>query len=220
MGKQMKVFAVIFLTFFALCVLSITAYALIYGNETDGGFGGGGFKTGASSIRTGVIEGAGYFLSSYSDILAFLNKIELAELKGIDYAELQKIIAGAVENMTNAKNTYLTLTQTADVTPYNLEVIEKLIAFDYGAFRREKQLNRVVFSQVESFLARGDIRGVYHRFLSIAEELLVRLNTIKADVDAGRFPFSEALWELNQDAAQALLFGQYTTEVFCRAAAQ
>lgn len=216
----MKTIVAILAAVFALCFLSITAHALIYGNDTDGGFGGGGNKTETSSIRTDVIEGAGYFLSSYSDILAFLNKIELAELRGIDYPELQRIIAGAVENMTNAKNTYLNLTQTADITPYNLEVIEKLIAFDYAAFQQEKQLNSVVFSQVESFLVKGDIRGIYHRFLSTAEELLVRLNTIKTDVDAGRFPSSDALWELNQAAAQALLFGQYTSEVFNRIMAQ
>jgi hypothetical protein len=133
---------------------------------------------------------------------------------------LQQKMAGALANMTNAKNTYLYLTQIADITPYNLDVIEKLIAFDYAAFQQEKQLNSVVFSQVESFLSKGDIRGVYHRFLSTAEELLVRLITIKADVDAGCFPSSEALWELNQEVAQALLFGQYTSEVFTRVLAQ
>ena len=220
MSKHLKTISAIFVAVFALCIFSMTAFALIYGNDTDGGFGGGNNKTGASSIRTGVIEGAGYFLDSYSDILAFLNKIELAELKGVDYAELQQKMAGALANMTNAKNTYLYLTQIADITPYNLDVIEKLIAFDYAAFQQEKQLNSVVFSQVESFLSKGDIRGVYHRFLSTAEELLVRLITIKADVDAGCFPSSEALWELNQEVAQALLFGQYTSEVFTRVLAQ
>ena len=33
------------------------------------------------TLREYVIEGAGYFLESYSDYLLFLNKVELAELK-------------------------------------------------------------------------------------------------------------------------------------------
>ncbi len=217
MSQRLKSISMFFLAMVIL-LFSSNAFALIYGNETDGGYEGtgNGGKTAFVPIRAYVIEGAGYFLSSYSDILVFLNKIELAELKGIDYPELQKIIAGAVTNMQQAKETYFNLTQLADVTPYNTGVIEKLTVFDYSAFQRENQPNGAVFAEVEAYLGKGDIRGVYHRFLSISEELLARLNTVKTEIDANRFPQSRDLWDLNESASLSLLFGQYTAEVFHR----
>lgn len=216
MSHRFKSLSMFFLAAVILLFASSNAFALIYGNETDGGFEGtgGGGKTTVTPIRTYVIEGAGYFLGSYSDILVFLNKIELAELKGIDYAELQKIIDNAVTNMREAKETYFDLTQLADVTPYNTDVIEKLTAFDYSAFQRENELNAAVFAEVEGYLGKGDIRGVYHRFLSISDELLTRLNAVKTEIDAYRLPRSGDLWDLNESASLSLLFGQYTAEVF------
>lgn len=216
MSQRIKSISVFFLSVVILLFSSSNAFALIYGNETDGAYDGtgGGGKSTYLPIRTYVIEGAGYFLGSYSDILVFLNTIELAELKGIDYTELQKIIADAVTNMRRAKDTYLDLTQLADVTPYNTEVIEKLAVFDYMAFIGENEPNGTVFAEVEAYLGKGDIRGVYHRFLSISEELLTRLNTVKTEIDACRFPQSRELWDLNESVSLSLLFGQYTAEVF------
>ena len=217
MSQQLKSISMIFLAVVILLFSSVNAFALIYGNETDGGFAGnGGGKSTAAPIRTYVIEGAGYFLGSYSDILAFLNKVELAELKGTDYTELQKTIDSAVANMQAAKESYYNLVQIADVTPYDTDVIEKLTAFDYSAFLQENRPNDAVFAEVEAYLGKGDIRGVYHRFLTVSEELLARLNTVKTEIDACRIPRSGDLWDLNESASLSLLFGQYTAEVFHR----
>lgn len=217
MSQRLKVISMFFLALISVVILFFPseAFALIYGNETDGGFAGnGGGKTTENPIRTYVIEGAGYFLGSYSNILVFLNKIELAELKGTDYTELQKIIANAAADMQAAKESYSILVQIADVTPYDTEVIEKLTAFDYSAFQLENEPNAAVFAEVKAYLDKGDIRGVYHRFLTVSEELLGRLNTIKTEIDACRFPLSGDLWDLNESASLSLLFGQYTAEVF------
>jgi len=218
MSQQLKSISMIFLAVVILLFSSVNALALIYGNETDGGFAGngGGGKSIEVPIRTYVIEGAGYFLGSYSDILAFLNKVELAELKGTDYTELQKIIANAAADMQAAKDTYSNLVLIADVTPYDTDVIEELTAFDYSAFQQENRPNNAVFAEVEAYLGKGDIRGVYHRFLTVSEELLDRLNTVKTEIDACRLPRSGDLWNLNESASLSLLFGQYTAEVFHR----
>lgn len=213
---ELKSISKVFLVIFGLFFLTAHSFALIYGNESDKGFGGGsgGGKSPTPIIRTYVIQGAGYFLNAHSDIVLFLDKTEWAELDGIDYAELQGIITNAIQHMQQANDTYFNLTQTADITPYNMEVIDQLTLFDYAAFQREKGLNSIIFADVEAYLSKGDIRGVYHRFLSVSENLLVQLNALKADIDARRFPQAQDLWNLNQYITKSLLFGQYTTQVF------
>ncbi|MCX6581963.1 MAG: hypothetical protein NT166_17475 [Candidatus Aminicenantes bacterium] len=206
----------ILLAVFVLFLVQVNVFALIYGNESQKGFGNPGGKSSGPTIKTYVLQGAGYFLNSYSDILLFLNKIELAELNGVDYIELQNIVTRAGENIQQQKDAYLNLTQLADATPYDPAVIDQLSSFDYAAFQREKALNSVIFADVQSYLSKGDIRGVYHRFLAVAETLQAQLNTIKTDIDAGRYPQPSALWNLDQISAQSLLFGQYTAEVFYR----
>ncbi len=210
---EFKLISKILLVVFVLFLAHVNVFALIYGNESDKGYGNPGGKSSTPTIRTYVLQGAGYFLDSYSDILVFLNKIELAELNDIDYHELQNIINHARENIQHQKDTYLNLTQLADATPYDQAVIDQLIGFNYDAFQQEKTLNSVIFADVQSYLSKGDIRGVYHRFLAAADTLLVQLNTIKTDIDAGRFPQPSDLWNLDHNAAQSLLFGQYTAEV-------
>jgi hypothetical protein len=213
---EFKLVSKVLLAVFVLLLVHVNAFALIYGNESQKGFGNPGGKSSGPTIKTYVLQGAGYFLDSYSDILLFLNKIELADLNGIDYVELQKILNHTGENIQLQKDTYLNLTQLADGTPYDQAVIDQLTGFDYAAFQQEKGLNSVIFADVQSYLSKGDIRGVYHRFLTAAETLLVQLNTIKTDIDANRFPQPADLWNLDQNAAQSLLFGQYTAEVFHR----
>ncbi|MCP5102049.1 MAG: hypothetical protein GY950_01655 [bacterium] len=214
--KKLNVITGIFLAVFILALVNVNVFALIYGNETEGGYGDGGKSAESASIRELVIKGAGYFLESYAETLSFLKKIELSELEGIDYPQLQKAVTGAVDNMQQAYRVYLELKQLSGVTPYNTEVIGQLMLFDYAAFQQEKALNPTVFAEVEAYLSKGDIRGVYGRFLAISEELLVLLNAVKSAVDSNRFPTGAELWSLNQASAQSLLFGQYTSEVFSR----
>lgn len=213
---ELKSISTFFLVIFVLFFLTTQTFALIYGNESDKGFGGGsgGGKSSTPIIRTYVIQGAGYFLNAHSDIIQFLDKTELAELDGINYAELQRIITNAIQHMQQANDTYFNLTQTADITPYNMEVTAQLALFDYAAFQQEKGLNSIIFADVAAYLSKGNIRGVYHRFLSVSENLLIQLNAIKADIDAQRFPPAQDLWNLNQYTTKSLLFGQYTTQVF------
>jgi hypothetical protein len=42
------------------------------------------------------------------------------------------------------------------------------------------------------------------------------LYKLKPVIDSGQFPVLEDLWRLNQAYAEALLLGQYTSEVFAR----
>jgi len=64
-----------------------------------------------------IIDGAGYFLKSHAQVLMLLNKVELSELHGMDYAGMQALVKDALENMEKAGETYQSLIAAAKQTP-------------------------------------------------------------------------------------------------------
>ena len=204
-----------FLVVFTLFFLSMNVFGVIWANDSDSGFDeSGGGKAANTTIRQYVIEGAGYFLDAYSDTLLFLNKIELAELDGVDYTELSLILTRAIDTMTDARTTYVNLAQKADQTPYNQPIITGLMNFNYTDFQQENALNSIIFDRVTGYLKKGDIRGIYHHLLLDIEDILDLLIGIKAEVDSHLFPGISNTWQLNHTSSQSLVFGQYVSMVF------
>lgn len=174
-----------------------------------------GFEEPESTIIQGyVIEAAGHFLESHSDFLLFLNRIELADLNGVDYSELQSMINNTIANMENAKTKYNELTQIADAAPYDQSFITGLLNFDYASLQQDKSLNSVIFNEVENYLSTGDIRGIFHKTLADTQHILDMLTLIKSAVDAETLPETEDLWRVNQAYSETQLVGQYAAEVF------
>jgi hypothetical protein len=205
-------------------LVSVNLYCMIIGNDSCRGYEGGcksndpgdlvGVKSTDSSICQLLIKGGGYFLKSHSDLLLFLNKIELSELKGMDYFELKNIINSAIENMEYANETYINLISIAKITPYNPYVIEKLQLFDYPGFKEENKLNSEIFIQVEAYLSKGDITGSYIHLNSYMDSILDKLDKIKLNIYSNTFPEITELWSINQKYAETMLFGQYLAQVF------
>ncbi|NIM11172.1 MAG: hypothetical protein GTO45_04210, partial [Candidatus Aminicenantes bacterium] len=173
-----------------------------------------GKRSSTPTIKILVIQGAGCFLKSHSDFQLFLNKIELAELNGADFIELQDILNAAINSMECANTTYFNLKNLAADTPYNQEVIEQLRTFDYDGFLEGKGLNAAVFSRVKGFLIKRDVTGAYESMFLDTVDLLDRLNQIKQDIDNNKIPDISKLWELNQEYSDTLFFGQYTAAIF------
>jgi hypothetical protein len=195
---------------------TLNVSAVIYFNGAGGNFGGGSESTllQEKTIRDYVIEGAGYFLESYSGFLLFLNKVELNELQGLDYNEVQMILNSAIEKMENARDIYTRLKQEADVTPYNPDMIDQLMNFDYDDFQETNHLVAPIFKQVEYYLEKGNIREMFDEALLDMEKILDIASLIKGRIDRGEFPEVSRLWELNEFCSVSLLFGQYAARVF------
>ncbi len=192
-------------------------YGFIYANDSCRAYDDSdseGVNRNGTSLGQLIVQGGGYFLASQSQMLRFLNRIEMAELTGIDYTELQRIIDLAIENMENARDVYQNIISIAKETPYNPEVLKKLRRFDYRAYQEIHGLNKVIFSMVKGFLKRGDVTGAYIRIKSGMDGILENLYIIKASVDANVFPDISLLWRTNQEYALLGFFGMYLAEVF------
>jgi hypothetical protein len=205
----LKIFIGVFLAY----AFSMSAFACICANGAGDGYIPE--KTnGTNVIETYVIEGAGYFLNANSSILLLLNKVEMAELKGADYSEFRTILDDAVYNMKEAKLTYDNLIKTAEATPYNQNVITILKTFNYDAFAENNGLNSLIFKVVENHLGSGDITGSFKKINTKFTKIIDMLAAMSETISSNQTPDISALWKLNQESSQTLLFGQYIAQVF------
>lgn len=198
---------------FVIIMLKANVLAVIWANESEGSVIPPGENKG-TSMRSHIINAAGNFLQSYSNMLTFLNKIERSELEGLSYADIQSDLDSAIKYMTEVKTAYVKITREAEMSAYNQEVIYRLFIFDYAAYEKANALNRSIFKDVASFLKKGDVKGIYHKLLADVEGILNILAIIKEEIDVNRFPGISDLHRVNQYYSQSLLFGQYVAEVF------
>jgi hypothetical protein len=207
--------------FFGVTVLllfTMEASPAIYGNGGDKAWppppNGLGVTGSTMSLESGVINGAGYFLSSCSDFLLFLNKAELAGLDGADFEALNLSLSNAIANMELAKDVYVQLTQQMDVTPYDPVMIDKLLKFNYDLFQKKNNLIKPVFEEVKYYLESGAARELYGEILCQVDGILNIAYPIRAKIEANEFPGLLSLWELQQGCCKSMLFGQYAARVF------
>ena len=207
----------ILLLLLALTLFTGQIFAIVYANRSCAAYDdceGEGFSGSGETIGQLTVQGAGYFLKSYSAFLLFLQKVEMAELNGANYQEMQAVLNTAIDNMENAANTFDKLVQTAKERPYNPVVIDKLRNFDYQRYMRDNGLNRVVFMKVKGFLAKGDVTGAYMKLKADMEDIARQMHTVKQAVDANIFPDISQLWRINQAFGNNMAFGQNMAEVF------
>ena len=201
-----------------LLLIGMNAYPFINLNGSGGGYGdendGGNICSYGGAIEFYIVQGAGYFLEANMDIQSLLRQVELQDLQGIDYQEMQAVVNRARENMNNAKQTYELLIQTAQKTPYNQPVIEILKNFDYESFVKENSLNGAIFEKVRGFLQKGDITGVFKYTHSRCLEIIDFLDAINQAVSRYNLPGLSIFWRLNERAAGVSLFGSYVARVF------
>jgi len=202
------------LILFALIILSLdfNSYSMIIANRGDESYDDNGVKN--ASIKSFIVEGAGNYLTAYADYLLFLNRVELSGENNPGYDEMQSFLNNCLEKLHRARTAYLSINQTALNTPYNLEMIYRLIFFNYDLFQWERGLNPYIFKEVKKYLITGNVNGIFARLLSATETLILKVTALKDTVDAYKFPDLNTIWRVNQLFSETLLFGQYAAEVF------
>ena len=165
------------------------------------------------ALKIYITESTGYFLNSHSSFQAFLNRVELAEINGINPNEMKSIFNSAIENMEKAKASYESFKIASEKTSYNQEMIDKLMKFDYDRFRLQYGLIESIFKRVKNLLVNGDINGLDNTVITNMGSILKQLYSIKAIVDKNLIPDVSILWRINQAYLEAHLFGQYMSEI-------
>jgi len=210
------------ITAIVLVVFSVHLNAAMFGNESDGAYlpppplPNGTASIKSITLRQLIADGGSHFFKSAGHINQFFSLVESSEVTGPDYAGMQKNLNAAIFYLEQAGDTYLQLKTRAAVTPYNQEVIAKLLNFDYDSFQQENNLFPVIFTKVKGFLAAGNVTGIYNEFYSYTGDILESLYLLKKDIDAGIFPDISIAWSVNQKYSEFKFFGQYVAGVFFR----
>lgn len=159
-----------------------------------------------------IVEGGSKFLKSYSDLLLLMQKVEVGEN---DLEVMNKLIGSAIRDLEDSKTAYSNLCRLAADSPYDIAIIKRLKHFNYQSyFSSETGLNPTVFKHLTNFLKKGDVRGIYNEMLQDVSLILEKLKFLEIGINASGLPDITQLWKLNQMYSNALLFGQYTAQIF------
>ena len=202
--------------FFIILMLSNNSlFAYIFFNGSGSGYNdtntGSDLTKNTASIDSLITESASCYLQGKADIQTLLNLVELQDVKGIDYMEMQRLVDSALENISNARIAYEKLVSKAEAAPYNPVVIEKLKAFDYNSFMLEKRVNETIFKKAGGYLRNGDNTGAFRHVLAVVRHMELLLTAVKTEMDFNRL---ENYWQLNELCAETTLFGSFVARVF------
>lgn len=212
--------AITLLLVFMLLTFSVHLNAFMFGNESDGAYipppppPNGTDSIRSITLRQLIADGGSHFFKSAGQINQFFSLVESSEVTSPDYKGLQKTINGAIFYLEQARATYLQLKNQAALTPYNQEVISKLLNFDYDSFQQENGIFPVIFEKVKGFLAVGNVTGIYNEFHSYTGYILDLLYLVKKDIDSEIFPDILIVWSVNHKYSEFKFFGQYVAQVF------
>jgi hypothetical protein len=210
--KNLKAKTKLNLLVLIIIFLNLNVFSRIIANRGEEGYNDDGEKI--APIKSMIVEGASNYLTAYSDYLLFLNQVELSGENNPGYDEMQTLLNRCLEKLQKAKTAYLSINQTTVNTPYNLEMIYRLIFFNYDLFQWERGLNPNIFKEVKKYLSTGNVNGIFDRLLSASETLILKVTALKDTADACKFPDLYTIWRVNQLFSETLLFGQYAAEVF------
>ena len=210
-------FLKVFILCFSLIIMSNYCFPWIYMNGSSGGYNEDTQPPGIQGnipMEMLLIDGAGYFMKTHSNVQTLLHMVELRDIKHIDYFELNQLVKRALTNIINARLAFEELIKFAEVTPYNLDVIGKLNIFDYDTFMKEYGLNPFIFGIVRDYLINGGITGTFKHAYGNFKEIDKLLLNIQSSILENRLPELEVCWRLNERCAETALFGSYIARIF------
>ncbi|MGE5344109.1 MAG: hypothetical protein ACM3SY_21800 [Candidatus Omnitrophota bacterium] len=208
---------IIIMAVILLCLLQVNSYSLFIVNAGEKCFEEQTvlqFTESSNSMESDIVNGAGYFLKSYSDTLLALNLVETSTPGSLDTNGFRVLLKNAMGNMMNAVANYRHLEASANATPYKPVMIQRLQNFDYMGLCAAKGLNESIMRKVASFLSSGDVRGVFENTLAQSQTILKLQQSIYYLQGTSIFQNVELLWRLNNKLAESVLFGQYCAQVF------
>ncbi len=74
--------------------------------------------------------------------------------------------------------------------------------------------NTSIMQQVESFLSRGDITGMFKEISDKLKAVDAVLSAIDNEITIDTIPGVESVWSLNNEVSELMLFGEYVAMVF------
>jgi hypothetical protein len=161
-----------------------------------------------------ITDSASELLQSASEAFLFLNEVEVAGKNGLNVGAALQRVDLAAARVEQALRLFKDIITVGSEVGYEKRRLGKLKDFSYDQFAIDNGLNRETMTQVSSYLGKGDVLGFYRRHAGNLQILLSTLNSIKADLLAGKLSENQVLWSLLQQYNTTMMFGNYASLVF------
>ena len=206
---------------FLICIfvfMTNTVNAAFCLNEIDGVFPPPPTEsTSGISIRELMIDGASYFMQSNAAANLLLNEGELSDKGYFNFTNSLFYVNDAISKLTLARQNYNDALNSAKDLEYIQEKIDKLKSFDYTGFAKANGLIVEVMDNVEKYLKKGDVKGLYSQNIAYVDSILLVLEEIKQKIEEGYKPEVGLYWDLLRKYSRTLLFGNYAAACYSRA---
>jgi hypothetical protein len=203
MGKYIKGMMLITI----IAGLSFNLGAFHFANDMCGSFD----EAYSASIEGYVIEGASLYFQASSDLMSFFHESEIGG-KGIyNSQQALEYVSSAIERLQQSKGKYIEAALLGKTAGYNSASCRCLKEFGYDDFAQQRGMSSIVMGKVKGYLKNGNVIGFYNRVADDIEELTVRLNEVKGQLESGIAPEMPVLWELLQKFSDTTMFGNYAT---------
>lgn len=162
-------------------------------------------------IGDSMIDGASYFMESYSVAMMLIYEREIAEKGNFNAANSSRNVDMSIYKLELSKNCYIKAVNLAKKIGYNPSRIDQLKNFDYDNFRLESNLDIQIMDEVKKYLLKGDVIGLYNKNVENIELILFYLYNFRDILKSGQKPDISLYWDLIRSYSRALLFGNFAT---------
>ncbi len=211
MNKKTGVRIIVLFAGFGLFVLTLNAFWLYNAPlqiNPDGE---------SEAIRLKVVDSASLLLQSTSEAYLFMNEVELAEVRGLDFDAAQHRIQLAMGKLVQAREAMERVIQLTLAGGVPGERRRTLSGFDYANMADQYSLNGEIMGKVTSFLIRGDVVGLYRQHVDNLRTIETLLLYLDGEIGQGRRPENDRMWPVLRLYNETLLLANYATMVFYQA---
>lgn len=193
------------ITILIFCVFNV--YGVICLNDVNCVFQESDEK---SVIEDNIVEGSALFLQSKSYVDLILMEYEKSEKQPYNITLVNEYVGKAIVELEASIVKYKTAKEIGEKLGYDNAKIESFRNFNYDEYIAANELNVVIASNVELYLSKCDVIGLYGKNIENLEDILRTLNTIN---QCNSKPGVKVLWNLLHRYANGTLFGNYSTMI-------
>ncbi len=171
----------------------------------------------------GTVSGAANFIESYSHLFHLLKVSELGTIRDFDFLSAEVALDAAAENLLLAIEDFTTYSNCLEEAFTTLPVYKntdfnpmykKIATFDYENLIARKKLDPWRMGKVSTYLARGDVKGLFRHFVTEMKAIHVLLKKVRVNVSQELKPEMEDLRAMYQKYSVLMDMGYYSSLVF------
>jgi transcriptional regulator with GAF, ATPase, and Fis domain len=168
----------------------------------------------AEQVENNVIQGSAALLKAFSHVNMLFSRVEAAEIQktmlmtAIDHGRT------AVASLRVAEDKYGEIVQIVEKYGTRPEASKKLRSLDYGALRKQHEINPEIWEELSSRAQTGDVGAILRFMYEGIHDLRVQIESVAAALAKGEGPTLSTYLTTMNNWTNVTAFGQYSAVIF------